>query len=77
MIGGGRGTDGMVNKMGSANEDGSKGGDNRGRRWETAEDGSEPSETDEDKWDGWKTGQNCRGEAQKAGKMEGGGLGAE
>ena len=29
------------------------------------------------KWDGWKTGRNCRGEAQKVGKMEGGGLGAE
>ena len=30
MIGGGRGTDGMVNKMGSENEDENKGGDNRG-----------------------------------------------
>ena len=59
MIGGGRGTDGMVNKMGSENEDRSNGGDNRGRRWETAEDRSEPSETDEDEWDGWKTGRNC------------------
>ena len=48
MIGGGRGTGGMVNKMGSENEDENKGGDNRGRRWETAEDGLGPSETDED-----------------------------
>ena len=30
MIGEGRGTDGMVNKMGSKNKDESKGGDNRG-----------------------------------------------
>ena len=35
--------------MGIENEDESKGGDNRGQRWETVEDRLEPSETDEDK----------------------------
>ena len=67
----------MVNKMGSKNEGKSKGGDNRGQRRKTTEDGSEPSETDEDKV-GWMEDRSelSRG-GTKAGKMEEGELGTD